>query len=272
MERREAGLAALSSLDDPVRRRLYDFVAGRREPAGRDEAAAAAGIGRPLAAYHLDKLVELGLLTASYQRPPGRGGPGAGRPAKRYARSGAEFAVTVPPRDYELAARLLAVAVEADQDGTCHSALSAAARQYGAGLGARARGTGPDTDPDLDGGAGSEPGAGTNPNAGSEPGAEAGRGGAEQAVAALRAHGFEPRRGHDGVIRLRNCPFRQLAADHRDLVCGMNLALISGLVAGLGREGELRPALQPGPGHCCVIIDTGPAAVPPEPTANPAAR
>jgi predicted ArsR family transcriptional regulator len=273
MEGREAGLAALSSLDDPVRRRLYDFVAGRREPAGRDEAAAAAGIGRPLAAYHLDKLVELGLLTASYQRPPGRGGPGAGRPAKRYARSGAEFNVTVPPRDYELAARLLAAAVEADQDGACHSALSAAARQYGAGLGARAR----DADPDPDSGPGlsADPDQGTDPELGAGPemlsgpemragpglgrGVELG-GGAERVVAALRAHGFEPRQGDDGVIRLRNCPFQQLAADHRDLVCGMNLALINGLVAGLGRDGELRPALQPGPGHCCVIIDTSPTA------------
>jgi predicted ArsR family transcriptional regulator len=266
MERREAGLAALSSLDDPVRRRLYDFVAGRREPAGRDEAAAAAGIGRPLAAYHLDKLVELGLLTASYQRPPGRGGPGAGRPAKRYARSGTEFNVTVPPRDYELAARLLAAAVESDQDGACRGALRGAARQYGAGLGARAR----DAHPDLDAG----PGLSTDPDldAGPELGAGSDLGGAEEAVAALRAHGFEPRLGHDGVIRLRNCPFRQLAADHRDLVCGMNLALINGLVAGLGRDGELRPALQPGPGHCCVIIDAGPVAGEPESTAGPAAR
>src|SRR5580698_3996201 len=114
MEPEHAGLAALSSLDDPVRRRLYDFVAGRDEPAGRDEAAAAAGIGRPLAAYHLDKLVEQGLLAASYARPPGRGGPGAGRPAKVYARSGREFAVSVPPREYELAARLLAAAVDGD--------------------------------------------------------------------------------------------------------------------------------------------------------------
>jgi predicted ArsR family transcriptional regulator len=278
MERREAGLAALSSLDDPVRRRLYDFVAGRREPAGRDEAAAAAGIGRPLAAYHLDKLVELGLLTASYQRPPGRGGPGAGRPAKRYARSGAEFNVTVPPRDYELAARLLAVAVEADQGGACHSALSAAAREYGAGLGARPdpdagrgldAGHGLEAGPDLGGGPGR--GAGSDMSAGSGT-AGGGQSGAERAVAALEAHGFEPQQGDDGVIRLRNCPFRQLAADHRDLVCGMNLAMINGLVAGLGRDGELRPALQPGPGHCCVIIDTGPAAGEPESSASPAAR
>jgi predicted ArsR family transcriptional regulator len=237
MEHSNPGLAALSSLDDPVRRRLYDFVAGRGEPAGRDEAAAAAGIGRPLAAYHLDKLVELGLLTASYQRPPGRGGPGAGRPAKRYARSAAEFTVAVPPREYELAARLLAAAVEADHGGACRPVLRAAARQYGADLGAR------------------EPGSG-----------------AEGAVAALRAHGFEPWQGDDGVIRLRNCPFRQLSADHRDLICSMNLALIDGLVAGLGPDAELRPALQPEPGHCCVIIGTGPAAGEPESAPAPAAR
>jgi predicted ArsR family transcriptional regulator len=276
MERREAGLAALSSLDDPVRRRLYDFVAGRREPAGRDEAAAAAGIGRPLAAYHLDKLVELGLLTASYQRPPGRGGPGAGRPAKRYERSGAEFTVTVPPRDYELAARLLAVAVEADRDGECRAALSAAAREYGTGLGARALDAGPGADPDLapdqdlaaDAGPAAAPDLTVGPGLGTGPDPS----GADRAVAALRAHGFEPRQGKDGVIRLRNCPFRQLAADHRDLVCGMNLAMIDGLVAGLGRDGELRPALEPAPGHCCVIIATGPATGEPEAAAAPAAR
>src|SRR5580704_18357452 len=112
MDQRDSGIAVLGSLDDPVRHRLYQFVAARGAPVGRDEAAAAAGIGRPLAAYHLDKLVELGLLTATYQRPADRTGPGAGRPAKLYARSGREFAVTVPPREYELAARLLAVGVQ----------------------------------------------------------------------------------------------------------------------------------------------------------------
>jgi predicted ArsR family transcriptional regulator len=250
MERRNAGLAALSSLDDPVRRRLYDFVAGRREPAGRDEAAAAAGIGRPLAAYHLDKLVELGLLTASYQRPPGRGGPGAGRPAKLYARSAAEFSVAVPPREYELAARLLAAAVEADPGGTSRPALRDAARRYGAGLGARAGEAGS--------GRPAEEAAPASP--------------ADGAMTALRAHGFEPRRGDDGVIRLRNCPFHQLAAEHRDLVCGMNLALIDGLVAGLDGAAELRPELAPEPGHCCVIISPGPAAGAPGPAPDPAAR
>src|SRR5215469_1829389 len=122
----DPALTSVSTLSDPVRARLYDFVTGRREPVGRDEAAAAVGIGRAIAVYHLDKLVESGLLTASYRRPPGRGGPGAGRPAKRYERSAREFTVTVPPREYELAAHLLAQAVAADSGDAARDAGDAA--------------------------------------------------------------------------------------------------------------------------------------------------
>jgi predicted ArsR family transcriptional regulator len=237
-----SGLAALSGLDDPVRRRLYEAVAGRDEPVGRDEAAAATGIGRALAAYHLDKLVGLGLLTASYQRPGRRGGPGAGRPAKVYTRSAREFAVTVPPREYELAARLLTRAVESDRSGASREALHDAAWQYGAGLGS------------------------------GRP-AEGGVAAAPAVAAVLRGHGFEPCQSEAGLIRLRNCPFHQLAAEHQEIVCGMNLALIDGVVAGLGATG-MRPALDPGPGRCCVVITTDdPAAADdgdePQPTGAP---
>ena len=139
VEQERAGLAALSSLGDPVRSQLYEFVAGSAGPVGRDEAAAATGIGRPLAAYHLDKLAELGLLTASFRPPPGPSGRGAGRPAKVYARSGREFAATVPPREYELAASLLAQAIESDSGGQARAALHSAARRRGAELGRRHR-------------------------------------------------------------------------------------------------------------------------------------
>src|SRR6266700_2110365 len=132
-------LASLSSLDDPVRRRLYEVVTRQAGPVGRDEAASAAGVGRALAVYHLDKLVESGLLTASYQRPPGRSGPGAGRPAKMYARSDREFAVTVPPREYELAARLLVQVVEADPSARSRAVLADAARRLGTELGSTFR-------------------------------------------------------------------------------------------------------------------------------------
>lgn len=222
-------LASLSSLDDPVRRRLYEVVRERAEPVGRDEAAVAAGVGRALAVYHLDKLVEAGLLTASYQRPPGRNGPGAGRPAKLYTRSDREFAVTVPPREYELAARLLVQAVESDPSGNCRAALLEAARRLGTELGGRFR---PGV-ADLDGVADLE--------------------GVADLDGALAGHGYQPRRGEDGVIRLRNCPFHQLAEHHRDVVCGMNLGLIEGILTGLGADG-LRAVLDPRPGHCCVAI------------------
>lgn len=220
MDGNQSGLTAVSSLEDPVRARLYQIVSASQEPMGRDDAAAAAGIGRPLAAYHLDKLADLGLLAATYQRAEGRTGPGAGRPAKLYSRSGHEFAVTVPPREYELAARLLAVAVESDTGGRSQTALHDAARQHGANLASQRR-----------------------------PGVSPG-----QAVqTALAGYGFEPWRAEDGTIRLRNCPFHHLAALHRELVCGMNLALIDGLIDGLDAP-AMHADLDPGPGRCCVAI------------------
>ena len=222
-------LASLSTLDDPVRRRLYEVVTRQDGPVGRDEAASAAGIGRALAVYHLDKLVESGLLTASYQRPPGRSGPGAGRPAKLYARSDRVFAITVPPREYELAARLLVQVIESDPSGRDRAALSEAGHRLGAELGGGFRAS--MTDKDV----------------------ASGDAGGRDLEGALTQQGYEPSRGDDGVIRLRNCPFHQLAERHRDVVCGMNLALVEGLVAGLGADGW-RPVLDPWPGHCCVAI------------------
>ncbi len=214
----------MGCLDDPVRRRLYAFVSGCGEPVGRDQAAAAVGIGRALAVYHLDRLVRSGLLMASYRRPPGRSGPGAGRPAKVYARSGGEFTVTVPPREYELAARLLVQAVAADRTGCARASLREAAWQLGADLGRRHRAD----DPRGDG----------------QPLAP---------DSALAEYGFEPSRDDRGAIRMRNCPFRRLADLQPEVVCHMNLALIQGLVAGLGADSR-SPVLAPEPGHCCVTI------------------
>jgi predicted ArsR family transcriptional regulator len=215
-------LASVSSLEDPVRRRLYDVVSSRPAPVGRDEAASAAGIGRPLAAYHLDKLVESGLLTVTYQRLGERSGPGAGRPAKLYARSDHEFAVSVPSRDYELAALILVQAVAEDRGGTSRAALQHAARRLGSELARRGQ-----------------------------------AGDARDLSRVLSAHGYDPAPqspGSGAVIRLRNCPFHHLAQRHRELVCGMNLSLIGGMLEGLRLPG-LRPVLDPRPGHCCVAVE-----------------
>jgi predicted ArsR family transcriptional regulator len=113
-------LDTLSSLADPTRRRVYEFVSLQGRRVSRDEVASGAGIGRTLAAYHLDRLAAEGLLAIGYQRRSGRTGPGAGRPAKLYERAEGEVAISVPPRDYGLAARLLAdaAATDASRDAT----------------------------------------------------------------------------------------------------------------------------------------------------------
>ncbi|MEO3788367.1 transcriptional regulator [Actinocorallia sp. B10E7] len=121
-------IEAIALLNDPVRRGLYEYVAAQGYDVGRNEAAEAAGVQRTLAAFHLDKLVEAGLLDAVFRRPAGRGGPGAGRPAKYYRRASGEFAVSVPPRDYRTVASLLAEVVkQAGLDGKAEDA----ARAYG---------------------------------------------------------------------------------------------------------------------------------------------
>jgi len=248
-------LASLSTLDDPVRRRLYEVVTRQPGPMGRDEAAAAAGIGRALAVYHLDKLVESGLLAATYQRPAGRSGPGAGRPAKLYARADREFTVTVPPRSYELAARLLVQAVEADGSGQSRAALGQAARRLGTELGCGYRAEAGGGTPG--GEVGSAPDGGTR-SAPADGTWSASDGGLRNVAACevesvLARQGYEPCRDSDGNIRLRNCPFHQLAERHREVVCGMNLTLVEGLVDGLGADGW-QPVLDPRPGYCCVAL------------------
>src|SRR4051794_9859105 len=129
-------LGALSSLGDATRRRVYGIVAAAPAALTRDEVAAEAGVGRTLAAYHLDRLAADGLLTITRERRTGRSGPGAGRPAKLYARSEQEVSVTIPPRDYHVAARLLADAAAADASGTTRQALGEAAGRLGRELAA----------------------------------------------------------------------------------------------------------------------------------------
>jgi predicted ArsR family transcriptional regulator len=208
-------LHALSSLGDATRRRIYDQVARRPGPVSRDQVAAEIGIGRTLAAYHLDRLAAEDLLTVAFERRSGRSGPGAGRPAKVYARAEREIAVSVPPRDYHLAARLLADAAADDTDGHTRRALSAAAEQLGREIAAEAP--------------------------------------AGELAPLLQERGYEPVRDEHGVVRLRNCPFHAVAQRHPEIVCKMNLALLGGLVDGLDSPG-LSATLEPGSGRCCVAL------------------
>ena len=208
-------LAALASLGDPLRRALYRSVTSRDGGVGRDEAAAAVGVSRALAAYHLDKLVEAGLLDTRFERRTGRRGPGAGRTAKLYLRSATPVEVALPARDYGLIAELLARAVDADPSGGARVELGRAARAMGAEV-------------------------------------AAGRGDAATVRSLLADQGYEPYED-EGALRLGNCPFDRLAEAHRDLVCRANLAFMEGLLEG-GRHGGLRAVLEPRLGRCCVAF------------------
>jgi predicted ArsR family transcriptional regulator len=219
-----AAVAAVAALAEPTRRRLYDHVVRQPAPVSRDEAAEAVDVPRPTAAFHLDRLVEDGLLEVRFERRSGRSGPGAGRPAKLYQRAECTVAVSLPERRYDLAGELLAAAIaEADATGEPPRAvLGRQAYLRGRELGERAR----------------------------EADAEAA--GEDVVLTVLEESGFEPRR-EDDAVTLANCPFHRLAQTHTELVCGMNLQLLGGVLDGVASSG-LAADLRPAEGRCCVRL------------------
>jgi predicted ArsR family transcriptional regulator len=216
----EAGVTRLGLLQDPIRAALYRYVIAQDHDVGRNEAASAVEIQRGLAAFHLDKLVEAGLLEVTFRRLSGRSGPGAGRPAKLYRRTDREAVASVPPRAYEAAAALLAETVEqAGADLT----LQEAAREMGERVGRQRHADAATEDAKL-----------------------------ETVTAALSELGYEPYR--DGpAVRMRNCPFHALSESFPPLICGMNHALITGLLTGLDAQ-SCQARLDPAPRRCCVAI------------------
>jgi predicted ArsR family transcriptional regulator len=234
-------IATAAVLAEPVRRALYEHVAGRDEPVDRDEAAEATGIGRPLAAFHLDRLAAAGLLEVEYRRRSGRSGPGAGRPAKFYRRTrGLSVELSLPARRYRMAAEIFAEGLDRGPDDHVRDAVREAARDRGAALSVAPRGD------ERSMGAADEP----STRAAKPRSRRAAR---RTLLAVLEREGFEPT--DDGrEIRLRNCPFDDLVADHRDLTCSMNLALLEGLADGVGEAG-MRAVARPVDGSCCVRFE-----------------
>lgn len=207
---------AVAALADPSRRALYDHVRHQDHPVTREEAADAAGISRGLAAFHLDKLVDVGLLRARYQAPPDQP-RGRGRSPKVYELAGNGLAVTVPERRYELIAEILADAV-VDDPAHADDAARRLAGQRGRSLGAGLAEDGCDV------------------------------------LSALGGLGFEPRPDAQRRVLLHNCPFHALATRHTALVCGLNHAFLTGLLEGLGAA-DVDARLAPRPGACCVELN-----------------
>jgi len=216
-------LEAMAALREPTRRRLYQFVERQADAVSRDEAARQIGISRALAAFHLDKLVELGLLTAEYRRLSGKSGPGAGRTSKLYLRSRNQLSVSFPQRDHELLARLLAASFDSrDQDTPAEPA-----REYGRSLGRRARRR-------------------FREDLGPARLLECVEG-------VLERLGFEPYRASPSEVRLRNCPFDPLSRVYTPLVCGVAQSVITGITEGVGATG-LRVDRQEQPDRCCGVV------------------
>jgi predicted ArsR family transcriptional regulator len=215
--------ASIELLAEPTRRRIFEAVRSAHAPITREGVARLTGIGLRLAAFHLDRLAEGGLLDVDYARPVGRAGPGAGRPAKRYRPAKTSLQLSVPPRRDDLVARILAAAMTAGAGSPARRARDAAHRR-GVAIGVAAAGESLPTDAALDA--------------------------VERVLADI---GYEPQ-ASGASLRLRNCPFRGVVDVAPDLICALNERLIAGVVDGLALTERCTARLDGESPDCCVTV------------------
>ncbi|MBA8955877.1 helix-turn-helix transcriptional regulator [Actinomadura namibiensis] len=222
-----SALQAVAALSDQLRRDMYEFIRRSAEPVTRDQAAQSVGISRKLAAFHLDKLVAVGLLVAEYAQPGGL--RRVGRAPKVYRPSDRQVQLSIPQREHGLLAEILLAAVREQRpdEGGVEAALRVAAER-GRRLGRAERDR-----------------------------LKPGRLGVERALTCasqmLERHGFEPDRHGPALVRLANCPFHPMAAQDPDLVCGINHAFLAAFLEGLDAA-TVTATLAPRPGACCVEL------------------
>jgi predicted ArsR family transcriptional regulator len=209
-------IVRLCILDDPARWAAYLALRTAGRPLTRAEVADEVGISAKLAAFHLEKLVSEGFLEATYERD--ERSARVGHPAKRYRPTGLELEVSIPPRRYDLAAEILAEALEADSPDPPLESLADIAAEYGRQVGRRARA----------------------------------RNGDSRVLTALRVIGYEPATAGEEVV-LRNCPFRHVAQARPEIICRMNLAFVAGVLAGT-KARSLHAIPSRSTGRCCVVV------------------
>jgi predicted ArsR family transcriptional regulator len=218
-------LARVAGLTQPIRRTLYRLVVAEPGGVSAPRAAEATGLRRSTASYHLDKLVEHGLVTVRYERLTGRQGPGAGRPAKIYETGVRAVEISVPPRDYQSVGELMAAAIEQDP-ATSFEPLLHLASEHGRQLWRQHTST--------------EPTEAT-----------------WSAVAAvLRGCGYEPAEERR-ELELRNGPYDALARAHREIICPMNLAIVRGVLDEAAMT-DRAAVLSVDASRCCVLITAAP--------------
>jgi predicted ArsR family transcriptional regulator len=207
-----------AALGDPTRRSVFFAVRSAGREQTKDEIAAAVGIERRLAGFHLDKLVEQGFLEAEFRRDERRFGAGAGRPPKRYRLPDAEVLMALPERHYELLATLLLRATGEGGSGSPQEVLERVGYDFGYEVGL------------------AEAAAG-----GASPGATASQA-IQDVVRLLSRYGFAARSDGEGTLRACACPFEEIAFDDPERICGLDRAIWRGMLAAFAPGATLRVA------------------------------
>lgn len=187
------------ALADDTRYRLYRYLRLSGRPVGIRELATRLSLHPNTLRPHLRRLEEAGLVASEVRK-----GPGVGRPQTMYAAVDIEGR---EGRDHRLLADILAGLLTAPRQRARAQEL---AREWGAYLMGRSA-----------------------PRPGSRKPS-----GPNLAVVqeALAEAGFTPRFRRTGTptieISLRDCPFRDLLDEHRDLVCAVHRGLLEGILSG----------------------------------------
>jgi predicted ArsR family transcriptional regulator len=194
------------ALADDTRYRLYRHLRLVGRPVSVREMAGRLSLHPNTLRPHLRRLEEAGLVAHQVRKTPG-----VGRPQTLYR---AVESTDDHGRDYRLLAEMLGGLLHTRRDIDRATEL---AREWGTYLVTQG---------------------------GPKPGV---RLPARQNLAALQEAmaraGFEPRFRRDGSaveVTLRNCPFRDLADEYRDLVCSMHRGLLEGMLGGLKPGMSLR--------------------------------
>ena len=236
--------AALGLLASPIRRRIVDTLANL--PPALDPESAAPTPAEGLSAkeladrfglhvttmrFHLDQLVQAGLLTATFQRRES-----AGRPRKLYAVERGSLESVSSEQSFKMLSELLVESFHTDEHGRPLTPDEAGARWGRRRVGQE------------------------RSNAGApEPARTAGQwlGRIGHMVDLLEEWGYLPEvstsnHGRTAEVALHDCPFLSLAQENTAVVCGIHRGLIRGVLESLGEESTqvgLTPFVTP---HLCV--------------------
>ena len=200
------GIEVHKALADDTRFRLYRYLRLVDRPVSVTELSRRLSLHPNTLRPHLRRLEEAGMVSHQVRRTTG-----VGRPQTQYR---AEEPSGDEGRDFRLFAEILAGMVRTKRDVERATTL---AREWGEYLVVQG---------------------------GPKPGVRLPeRQNLARLQDAMARAGFDPRfrrSGRSVEVTLRDCPFRELADDHRDLVCSVHRGLLEGMLGGLKPTMTLR--------------------------------